>query len=69
MGELKESIPVAEQAEKLYAKQKIPVTGECHLLQLIIYFNLKGKVTATKYRDLCKKEGMDVPAELQGDPN
>jgi len=69
MGQLQESIPVAEQAEKLYAKQKSPVISECHLLQLIIYFNLKDKVKTKKYRDLCKKEGMDVPAELQGDPN
>jgi tetratricopeptide (TPR) repeat protein len=68
-GRLQESIPVAEQAEKLYTIQKSPVIGECHLLQLIIYFNLKNKVMTKKYQDLCKKDGMDVPADLQGDPN
>jgi len=69
MGRLDESVTPVTQAEKLYAKTKSPIIGECYLLQLIIYYNLHNKPLTKKYRDLCKKVNMDVPAELQTDPN
>jgi len=69
IGRLDESVAPVTQAEKLYVKTKSPVIGECYLLQLIIYYNLHNKPLTKKYRDLCKKVNMEVPAELQTDPN
>jgi len=69
MGKLQESVAPAQQAEKLYAKAGNPAISDCHYMQFVIYYNLHDKVQTKKYRELCKKENMQIPADMQSDPN
>lgn len=69
MTKFDESLVQAQQAEKLYAKAHSSQLGDCYLLELIIYYNMGNKAMCQKYRALCKKENVAVPAELAADPN
>lgn len=69
MARLDESLAQAQQAEKLYAKAGSPQLSDCHLMLLIIYYNMHNKPMYQKYKALCKKEGVQIPAEVANDPN
>ena len=69
MGKTQESLSPALTAEKLFAAAKSPNLPNCHYLLLVIYYNLQDKPMIKKYRDLCKKEKVELPAALEVDPN
>ena len=64
MSKLQEALEPTLKAEQLYAKQKSPLLPEAHYLLFVIYYNLKDEVMTKKYRDLCKKENVDIPADM-----
>ncbi|MEO6637073.1 MAG: hypothetical protein ABIN25_02280 [Ginsengibacter sp.] len=55
----------AQSAEKLYEKSNSPYISDCHYLLLVIYTNLNDKLLTKKYLALCKKENVDVPADVE----
>lgn len=65
MARLDEALIQTQQAEKLYTKTNSPYTSDCHYLLLVIYFNMDNKILAKKYLALCKKENVQVPADIE----
>ena len=66
MAKLDEALVQTQQAEKLYAKSNSPYLSDCHYLLLVICFNMDNKTLAKKYLALCKKENVQVPADIEG---
>ncbi|HVU58191.1 MAG TPA: tetratricopeptide repeat protein [Puia sp.] len=69
MGKTKESLSPALTAEKLFTAAKSPLLPQCHFLLFMIYYNLPDKPMVKKYRALCKKENVEIPALLALDPD
>lgn len=67
MAKLDDALIQAQQAEKLYTKSNSNYINDCHYLLLVIYFNMKNKMQAKKYLALCKKENMQVPANIENE--
>jgi tetratricopeptide (TPR) repeat protein len=65
MSKLDEALTQTLEAERLYTKLKSPYTSDCHYLLLVIYFNMNNKPMAKKYLVLCKKENVQVQAEIE----
>jgi len=69
LGKVQESLSPALTAEKLWTAAKSPNLPNCHYLLFVIYYTLQDKPMIKKYRDLCKKENVDIPAQLALDPD
>jgi tetratricopeptide (TPR) repeat protein len=64
MGKLEEGLAQAQQAEKIYAKLNSPSLSDCHYVLFVAYYNLQNKPMAKKYMLLCKKENIEIPADM-----
>ncbi len=65
MARLDEALIETQEAEKLYIKSNSQYASDCHYLLLVIYFNMNNKPLAKKYLALCKKENVQVPADIE----
>ena len=64
-GKYEDALQRAITAEKLYVTTSNPYISDCHYQLLIIYFYMSNKPKAKEYLAICKKEGVQVDAQIE----